>query len=162
MLTIAQVRKAHGLRGELKLQVLVDHVETLLQVETLYVGETASPYSLERFRWHGRELLIKLAGCDDCGQAGALRDQLVRVKLEDVPPLEPGQYYHHQLLGLRVVTLEAEELGTLDEILETGANDVYVVHGPRGEVLLPAQPEVIRQVDLEQGLMRVYLLPGLV
>ncbi len=158
-LIVARVRKSFGLRGDLKLHVLTDHPEKL--AGTVYVGETLAPYQVERLWQRADDWLLKLKGCDDRTQADALQGQAIHINLQDAAPLEPNVYYHHQLIGLRVVTLEGQELGVLDEILVTGANDVYVVHGPRGEVLLPARVEVIRQVDLERGVMAVQLLPGL-
>ena len=76
-------------------------------------------------------------------------------------PLAPGLYYHHQLIGLAVYTEEGEHLGELAEVLETGANDVYVVNGPQGELLLPVIADVIRGVDLEDHRLTVHLLDGL-
>ncbi|MBN1890665.1 MAG: 16S rRNA processing protein RimM [Thermoflexales bacterium] len=160
-LTVARVGRAWGLRGEFKLQALAERPDELLRLGTLYLGESQTPCQVERFHWHRAELLLKLVGCDDRSQAETLHGQLLRIRLEDAPPLGPNEYYCHQLLGLKVVTLEGEELGTLDAIWETGANDVYVVRGARGEILLPACSEVIRQIDLEHGLVLVHLLPGL-
>lgn len=161
-LIFARVLKPWGVRGEVKLDILADHPEKFLQLATLYVGETLIPCQVEHFRRHRQYLLLKLRGYDNPNQAETLRDQYLYVNPQDVPPLEPNTYYHYQLIGLQVVTLEGEVLGALDEILQTGANDVYVVHGARyGEILLPARREVIRQIDLERGVMTVQLLPGL-
>jgi 16S rRNA processing protein RimM len=86
----------------------------------------------------------------------------VAVRLGDLGPLPDGVYYHWEIIGLRVETEEGESLGSLGQILSTGANDVYVVRTPDGsELLLPAIAEVIRKVDLESGRMMVHLLPGL-
>lgn len=161
-LIFARVLKPWGLRGEVKLDVLADHPEKFLQLATLYVGQTLVPCQVEHFRQHRRNLLIKLRGYDNPSQAETLRDHYLYVHPQDIPPLESNTFYHYQLIGLQVVTLEGEVLGALDEILQTGANDVYVVHGARyGEILLPARREVIRQIDLERGVMTVQLLPGL-
>ena len=86
---------------------------------------------------------------------------MVQVPREEAIPLEEGEYYYFQLVGLTVETESGERLGRLAEVLETGANDVYVVRGPRGEVLLPAVEDVIRQVDLESRRVVVRLLPGM-
>jgi 16S rRNA processing protein RimM len=161
LLSVACVSKAWGLQGELKLQVSAERVDDLLGLKTVYLGETATPYRVTRFRWHRQDLLLKLEGCDDRSQAEALQGLAVQMRAEDAAPLEPNEYYCRQIIGLQVVSLEGEALGVLDDIIETGANDVYVVHGPRGEVLLPARVQVIRQVDLEHGVMVVSLLPGL-
>ncbi len=97
----------------------------------------------------------------DRNSAEELRGHLVQVRSQEAAPLGPGEYYEHQILGLNVVTTGGEALGRVAEILETGANDVYVVHGPRGEILLPARKEVIQDINLEAGRMTVILLPGL-
>lgn len=80
---------------------------------------------------------------------------------ETSPQLPQGEYFHYQLMGLRVMTEEGEELGEISEIIETGSNDVYVVSGGRGELLLPAISQVVREVDLTHQTMVVRLLEGL-
>ncbi len=160
-LIVARVLKAWGLQGELKVQVLISPPQRLFQLQTVYLGESLTPYHVERCWWHCQDVLLKLRGCNDRTCAEALQGQTVLVDSQDLPPLGPNEYYAHQLVGLQVVTIEGQELGRLTEVLETGANDVYVVRGAGGEVLLPARIEVIRQVDLEKGVMTVCLLPGL-
>ena len=94
---------------------------------------------------------------------GRFRNQWVYVKAADVPPLPEGQYYKYELIGLDVVDDQGNALGKLNEILETGANDVYVVKNESGkEILLPAIPPVILDVDMGQRVMKVHLLDGLV
>jgi 16S rRNA processing protein RimM len=85
------------------------------------------------------------------------------VRADDRPSLPDGEYYHHQLLGLRVISDTGQTLGRLVQILSTGANDVYIVRPEAGpDVLLPATDEVVQRVDLEQGEILVHLLPGLI
>jgi 16S rRNA processing protein RimM len=78
-----------------------------------------------------------------------------------LPPLEDGVYYEFEMIGLDVVTVDGEALGRVEEIVETGANDVIVVRGPKGEVLLPSLEAVVRKVDLEMGCITVDPPPGL-
>ena len=81
---------------------------------------------------------------------------------QDDNPLPEGQYYHHQIIGLKVLTQQGELLGTIIEILETGANDVFVIRPSNGrEILIPDTDEVILQIDLDKGQMIIHLLPGL-
>ena len=75
--------------------------------------------------------------------------------------LPEGEYFVHQIVGLRVLTTDGEELGTIREVLPTGSNDVYVVRGRRGEVLIPALKDVLQRVDLEAGTLTVVIPPGL-
>jgi 16S rRNA processing protein RimM len=127
----------------------------------VYLGPEAVQYTVARFRWHSGELLLQLADVRDRNAAEMLRDQLVQIAREDATPLEPGQFYEYQIVGLNVVTTDGEPLGQVAEVLSTGANDVYIVQGPRGEVLLPARAEVVQAIDLDAGTMTVTLLPGL-
>jgi 16S rRNA processing protein RimM len=106
--------------------------------------------------------LIFFAGCQTREEAAEFRNQLVYVRTADRPQLEMGEYYHHQLLGLQVIDEEGQILGSLERILETGANDVYVVRDESGaELLLPAIESVILEIDLDHNQMLVHLLPGL-
>ena len=161
-LAIARVIKPWGVRGDLKLQVLTGFPDRLNRLTRVYIGPEAVPYTVSHFRWHSGELLMHLADVRDRNAAEMLRDQLVQIAREDATPLEPGQFYEHQIIGLNVITTDGEPLGQVVEVLATGANDVYVVQGPRGEVLLPARSEVVRAIDLDAGTMTVTLLPGLV
>ena len=77
------------------------------------------------------------------------------------PDLDEGEYFHYQLMGMQVYTEEGEDLGRIIEIIITGSNDVYVVAGDKGEILLPALAQVIRRVDITQGIMTVRLMDGL-
>jgi 16S rRNA processing protein RimM len=161
-LAIARVVKPWGVHGDLKLEVLTGFPDQVERLKRVYLGSKAVPHDVARFHWHGDELLLQLADVRDRNAAERLRDQLVQIPRGEAVPLKPGEYYEHQILGLYVTTSEGEPLGQVVEVLATGANDVYVVRGPRGEVLLPARIEVVRSIDLEAGRMTVTLLPGLV
>ena len=158
-LAVGKVLRPHGIRGELLLEVHTNAPTHLAEVNTVYFGDEHAPYPLLASRTHRGQLLIKVEDCSDRNQADALRGMLVSVAIEDAVPLKPGEYYHHQIVGLSVVSDDGEALGTVTEILETGANDVYVVQGPHGELLLPAIKSVILKVAPPQ--MTVHLLNGL-
>ncbi len=106
-------------------------------------------------------VILKLSGLETAAEVRAYQGQEITVPTASAPSLPPGEFYHYQLLNLRVVTEEGEELGRVAEIIETGSNDVYLVRGDSGEVLLPALSRVIRAVDLEAGTMTVRLMDGL-
>ncbi len=160
-LVVGRVLRPWGVRGETKIEVLSSHPEDLAAGQRVYLGEDVRPFDVQHARRRGDSLIVKLAGCDTPEQADALRGQVVRIALAAATPLRPNEYYRRQIVGLSVVTLDGDELGTLVDILETGAHDVYVVHGPRGEVLLPARVEFVKRVDLAAGRMWVSLLPGM-
>ena len=127
--------------------------------QQVFLGDPNSP--VEGVRQHKGVLLLKLGGCDDRDAAGGLRGMLVQVPLEDAVPLEEGEYYHFQLMGLRVETEDGQWLGQLVEVLSTGANDVYIVRGPHGELLLPAVDDVVLELDLASKRMVVRLMRGM-
>jgi len=159
---VGRLRRPHGVRGELIFEVWTDFPERLQPGITLYVGAHHRPLRLAARRAHPNGLLLAFEGVTDRAQAGLLRNQVVYVPADRLPPLEAGEWYLHQVLGLEVVTDRGELLGVLVEVFETGANDVFVVRRPDGrEVLLPDTDEVVRAVDFDRRQMTVHLLPGL-
>lgn len=161
-LAVGQIARPHGVRGDLLMHVLTEFPHRLASLETVYLGQAHRPFRVEAARFHGNDMLLTLAGIGDRPEAEAVRGQLVSIALADAAELPPGRYYYYQIEGLNVFTEEGEALGRVVEILETGANDVYVVRGDEREILLPAIRSVIREIDLEGGRMVVHLLEGLV
>ena len=160
-LAVGRVLRPHGVRGELLLASLTDFPEHLSENKTVYLGEPPVPHPLTGVRIHRGQLIIRLADCHARDEADAYREQLVQIEAQSAAPLPPGLYYYHQLIGLAVYSEDGEHLGELVDVLETGANDVYVVKGPAGELLLPVIADVIRGVDLEAHRLTVHLLDGL-
>ena len=165
-LAVGRIVRPHGIRGELRVHVLTGYPERLGQHTCFYVTppghpEAAQRYPVENMRWHRRTLLLKLGGCDDRNAAERLRDMLVQIPIEEAVPLEEGEYYHFQLIGVQVETEDGEQLGQVAEVLETDAHDVYAVRGRRGEMLLPAVDDVVLELDLDRRQMVVRLLPGM-
>jgi 16S rRNA processing protein RimM len=161
-LTVGFLRRSHGVRGEIIMDLHTDFPERLRRGRKMFVSDEHKPVTIQSVREHQNGVLIKFNGIDTPEDAGQLRNQWVYVKAEDVPPLPEGQIYQHELFGFRVVDENDSPLGELVEIIETGANNVYVVRDESGrELLLPAIPSVIRDLDAGRRLMRVHLLEGL-
>jgi len=163
-LAIGRVVRAHGVRGELSVAVLTDFPERFEATDWVYVGNQfeAEAYRLEKYRWHKKNVLLTLAGVTDRTQAEQLKGQFIQVPLEEAVPLPEGDYYLYQLTGLQVITVDNTVLGTVTTIIETGANDVYVVDDGLRELLLPAIPDVVKSVDLDKGQIVVELIDGLI
>jgi 16S rRNA processing protein RimM len=164
-LAIGRIVRAHGIRGELSVTVLTDYPERFEQTERVYIGSEheADPYQVTGYRWHKANVLLSVAGVEDRNAAERLVGQFVQIPREEAMELPAGSYYLFQLIGLDVITEAGERLGVVREIIETGANDVYVVRDDaERDILLPAIPQVVLNVDLEQGQMLVHLLDGLV
>lgn len=162
-LVVGFLRRPHGVKGEMLMDVHTDFPERLKTGMTVFVGDEYRPMVIASRRPHAAGMLVRLRGIKTPEEAGLYRNTWVYVPTADRPELPEGEYYHHQLIGLNVVTDEGRELGLLVDILETGANDVYVVRDANGtEVLLPAIPPVILEVRLADRQIRVHLLDGLI
>jgi 16S rRNA processing protein RimM len=156
-LAVGTLIRPHGIKGDLVMNVLTDFPERLRPGRTVYIGEEHQPFQITNARPHGKTLMIKFKEIDVREQAADYRGKVVYVRTENVPRLPTGEYYFHQLLGLTIVDEQGQVLGTLESILETRANDVYIVRTPDGsQILLPAvEEEVILGVDLERREIRV-------
>lgn len=153
---VGKLRRAHGLKGEMLMEVTTDFPERLRPKGTVYVGEQHEPLEIETIRWQDRAILIAFVGFNDCDIVARLRNQYVYRKVSELTRLPEGEYYYHELIDLRVVDEQGQELGILNEILETGANDVYVVKGADGkEILLPVVNDVVLNIDLEKREIQV-------
>lgn len=165
MVSIGRLAGTFGVRGSLKMVALTDFPERFhsMQRVILNQGGRLQTLTIESVQPHQQQFLIKFKGVDNKEEARLLVNALLQVEEKDVHPLPEGVYYHFQLIGLQVFDRERGLLGEISDILETGANDVYVVHSPRyGEVLIPATKEVVLDIDLDKGRVDVDLLPGLI
>lgn len=166
-LLLGEILRPHGVRGELRMRILTDYPERIPQLEKVYLAEkpdASEPdaYRVQHMRMHQSYGLLKLAGIDDRDQADRLRQLLVMVPLEHAVPLEEGEFYLYQLIGLSVRTTQGETLGSITDVLETGANDVYVVESSAyGEILIPVTDETVLQTNIQQGFVLVNLPEGL-
>ena len=159
-IAVGEVLGSHGLWGELRARVLSDVPHRFDADQEIHI--LGIPYRIAKSsRSRSNQVILQLHGLGTMEAARALMGQLITVPPEAVPQLPDGEYYHFQLLGLKVLTQDGEDLGSIEDILVTGSNDVYVVTGPTGEVLVPALVNVIVNVDLEQGMMVVSLPEGL-
>jgi 16S rRNA processing protein RimM len=162
-LAVGRVLRPHGVRGEVRVELLTAHPEHLKELETLYLGPSYRPCRLLGVRMHKDLALILFQGYESRDAADALRDVVLYVALEDAVPLDQDEVYEYQLEGLAVVTEEGEQIGEVAEVFSApDANDVLIVHGPLGEVLIPVIEDVIVACDLDAERVVVRLLPGLI
>ncbi len=163
-IVIGRILRPHGVHGEVLVEVITDFPERFDMLEVAYLGydnQHATPYRVRTRRRHRLGALLSFEGYPDRTSVEALRDMFVQIPIEEAKPLPEGSYYAHELIGLDVFTTQGEELGRISDVLFTAANDVYVVQTARGELMLPAIRQVIKEVDLAAGRMIVELLPGL-
>lgn len=165
-LVIGQITRPHGVRGEVRADIHTELPERFSWLKRIHLSadpDDTHPNVLgvEAVRLHQGQVLLKLATVDTRDDAELLRGQWLLVPEAEAIPLEEGEYYLYQLIGLAVYTDEEEHLGELVEVIETGANNVFVVRGTERETLIPDTPEVVQDIDFERGRVTVHLLPGL-
>lgn len=162
-LAVGLLRKPHGLHGEMVMSVWTDFPERLQPGMKVFVGEEHQNLNIHSVRWHRQDLLISFQDYSNPEEIGVLRNQVLFVHRDAIPPLDEDEYYFHELIGLQVVQHESgESIGIITDILETGANDVFVVRGKNGqEILIPDIDEVILEINIENQEIRIQSLPGL-
>lgn len=162
---IGEVAGVFGVRGEVKIRPLTAEPETPLSFPVWWLGRDEKhlrEVALERGRPHQRGLVAKLVGWDDRDLAAALVGELLHVPRSALPEPDDDEHYWMDLQGCHVVGPEGQDLGVVDHLFATGANDVLVLTAPDGsERLLPYIAEVVREVDLEARIIRVSPLPGM-
>ena len=164
-LEIGQIVNTFGIKGMVKVKPFTENVRRFDKLEKVYINNKKSikEYSIEEVKYHKDMVLIKFKGIENPEQANLLRESYLIVDKEKEEPLEEGTYYIVDMIGLEVYTEEGELLGKLEDIFNTGSNDIYVVKNELGkQILLPAISEVIRKIDMENKKMIVHLISGLV
>lgn len=160
---IGKVVALFGIRGELKVLLLTDIPNRFAGLGAVYAGPDHTRRLIQSVRpYKGEMIVLKLEGIDDANTAESLRDQNLAIPVSELAQLPPDSYYQHDILGLMVITLDGQKLGSIVDIIVTGSNDVYVIKVPDGsQVLIPAIKDVIKQVDLIRRTMYIDPLPGL-
>ena len=161
-LVVGRIVRPHGIRGELIVEPYSETIRTLEAGSVVFIKSPENPYTILALRNHRNRLILRIEGCEDREAAERFRGTELQITTPDAEPLPEGVYYRWQILGLTVKENTGRLLGTVAEILETGANDVYIVRGDdTRELLLPAIKDVILEVDLERGQILVQLPDGL-
>jgi 16S rRNA processing protein RimM len=153
---IGKLQRTHGVTGEIVFGVQTDFPERVKAGNTVYLGNNHRQIKISGIRPFHNHLLVTFEKINSREEAALLTNLEVFVLTKDLPALEDGQYYHHQLIGLNAILEDGTEIGSIRDILVTGANDVYVVVNPEGvETLLPALESVILDIDLKTKSMKV-------
>ncbi|MBR4768298.1 MAG: 16S rRNA processing protein RimM [Lachnospiraceae bacterium] len=166
-LRIGSVIKPHGVKGEVKVYPTTDDVHRFETVKTVFLERKGRPAENEprlvtSVKYFKGQVIVKLSGIDSMEDAESIRGADLLILRSQSTPLKEGQYYLSDLIGLNGITEDGSPVGTLKEILETGANDVFVFRNGEGrELLLPNIPDCILNVSMEEGFMTVSILPGL-
>jgi len=168
LLTVGKIVNTHGIRGEVKVMPYSDFADQRFASKSRLhiVPEKGSPVevTVETSRFHKNMYIVKFKELHGINEVEKFKGALLKITADLQEELPENEYYFHEIIGCRVVTDEepGEELGVISEILTPGANDVWVVKTPKGkQILLPAIPDVVLDVDKEAKLIRVHLMEGL-
>ena len=161
---VGVIAGTHGLRGEVKVFPTTDEPARFLDLEKVILdtGREERTLTIRSVKFFKKFVILGFKGMDRIEDVEKLKGAELLINREDAIPLEEGEYFIPDLLGLKVVTDDGRELGVIKDVIETGANNVYDVQNEDGRrVLIPAIPQCILEVRLEEGDMKVHLLPGL-
>lgn len=176
LLLVGYITGAFGIRGQVKLKAITDYPDHLEQeIHTLYIRRTeripsrkASPEAVEYSLVQAKQqkpgvMILTLSGVTSREQADDLRHSEVFIDAQEAVPLEENEYFIHELYGLRVETTDGDEIGSVRDVLETGANDVLVIgRQEKSEVLIPMIHDVVQDVDVSGGRIVIRLMDGLI
>ncbi len=161
---IGRVVKPHGVRGKIKTDYFGEDLDQFLLYREIFIEDNRGrlqTYEIMEATPQPPRLILRLKGIETIEKVEPLIGKEILIKKEVLPELGEKEYYWVDILGMKVETEEGKRIGKVKEIFTTGANDVYIVEGKRGEILLPAIEEVIQNIDLKRGVMKVVRMEGL-
>ncbi len=160
-LECGEVVTTHGITGEVRVYPWCDGPEFLVTLKRVYLKKGEQQLTVERARVHKNIVILKLAGIDTIEQAALLRKKTLYMNRDDAK-LGKDEFFVQDIIGAKVVDADtAEEYGVLTDVLQTGANDVYVIKNGSEEHLIPAIPQVIIHTDPDAGVITIRPIPGL-
>ena len=164
MLQVGVIASTHGVRGEVKVFPTTDDAKRFKRLKEVILdtGKERITLEIEGVKFFKQFVILKFKGIDNIDDVQKYRQKSIYVTRQNAVRLGRDEYFIADLMGLRVVDEEGQELGVLKEVMETGANDVYVIEMTDGrELLLLAIKQCVLQVSVEEGFVKVHILEGL-
>ncbi len=161
---VGVIASTHGIRGEVKVFPTTDDVKRFKKLKEVILdtGKEQLQLEIEGVKFFKQFAILKFKGIDNINDIEKYKSKSLYVTRENAVKLKKDEYFIADLIGLKVLDEEGTHIGTLDDVMETGANDVYVLHMNDGrEVLLPAIKQCVLEVDVEEGYIKVHILEGL-
>ena len=165
MLQVGVITQTHGVRGEVKVFPTTDDVNRFKKLKQVILdtGKETMPLEIQSVKFFKQFVILKFKGIDNINDIEKYKRCSLYVTREHAVLLEEDEYFIADMIGMEVCTEDGNIFGTLKDVIETGANDVYVIeNAEHGEVLVPAIKECIRSVDIEKGQMMIHLMDGLI
>ena len=165
MRQVGGITQTHGVRGEVKVFPTTDDVNRFKKLKQVILdtGKETMPLEIQSVKFFKQFVILKFKGIDNINDIEKYKRCSLYVTREHAVALEEDEYFIADMIGMEVCTEDGNIFGTLKDVIETGANDVYVIeNAEHGEVLVPAIKECIRSVDIEKGQMMIHLMDGLI
>lgn len=164
-LRVGVISSTHGVRGEVKVFPTTDDPDRFLDLEHVIMdtGKEKKTLEIQGVKFFKQFVILKFKGIDNINDIERYKGCELYVSREDAVPLEEDEFYIADLIGMKVVLEDGKEFGTLSDVMETGANDVYIIDSKEhGEVLIPAIRECVLDIDIEEMVMTIHLMKGLI
>ncbi len=160
---IGKIVNTQGIKGDVRVIPTTDDINRFKKLKEVQIfkGNTIVSYEIENVRFHKQFVLLKFKGIDSINDAELLKNLEIKIPRDLAIPCDKDEYYISDLYNINVITDNGEILGTIDDIIFTGANDVYVVKKDESQILIPAIKQCILDVNIKEKTMLVHLLEGL-
>lgn len=164
-LQVGVISSTHGVRGEVKVFPTTDDPKRYKKLKKVYLdtGREFLPLEIQGVKFFKQFVIVKFKGIDNINDIEMYKQKSLYVDRKDAVPLKEDEYFIADMVGIEVYTDDGEKFGVLKEVMETGANDVYIIDSiNHGEVLVPAIKQCILDVDIEENRMDIHLMDGLI
>ncbi|CAH2212960.1 ribosome maturation factor RimM [Tepidibacter aestuarii] len=161
---IGQIVKVQGLKGEMRVYPLTDYKERFEEIDWVYISDDKeTKYEIEKVRYKGNVVILKIKGIDSINDAEKLMKKYLRIPRENARELEDDEYFISDLIGIKAYTVGGEYIGVLDEVLQTAANDVYLIKNDENkEILIPAIKKFVPELSIEDKKMIIDPIEGMI
>ena len=159
---IGTILRPHGIKGEVVIRFDRENPEKVMDLPFILIEKEIDVFEIDGFRAHKKQFILKLRGIDHISQAESLRGRVVSVDSWPEEELKEDEYFVEDLMGIEVIDESDRSIGHLKEIISSPANEIYIIEGPFGQVLIPAVSAFILDVSITKRQMRVRILEGMV
>ncbi|WP_099190414.1 ribosome maturation factor RimM [Tepidibacter mesophilus] len=160
---VGQIVKVQGLKGDMRVYPLTDYKERFEEIDWVYISDdTETKYEIEKVRYKGNVVILKIKGIDTINDAEKLIKKYLKIPRENARDLEDDEYFISDLIGIKAYTVDGEYIGVLHEVLQTGANDVYLIKNDENkEILIPAIKKFVPELSIEDKKMIIDPIEGM-
>ncbi|KNF08786.1 ribosome maturation factor RimM [Gottschalkia purinilytica] len=159
---VGKIVNTHGVKGDIKILPLTDDMTRFEKLKSVFVGEEKLEIEISKVWYNKGFVMLRFKGYDDINKVIKFKDLLLYIDKKDAVDLPKDSYFIYEIIGIKVYTSEGEYLGEIKDVLQPGANDVYVVKEGSNEYLIPAIKDVVKSIDIDEKKMIIELLEGLI